>query len=101
MATFVADAGEELAGYVEGEYRSPPPVFARGPEVYVEGVYVRPDYRRAGLAEDLMDRVKDWAVERGCSRVTLDVNAANESAGELYEVRGYSVKRHRMVRELS
>jgi ribosomal protein S18 acetylase RimI-like enzyme len=100
VATFVAVAGEELAGYVEGEYRAPPPVFVRGPEVYVEGVYVRPGYRREGLAEDLMDRIEDWAVERRCRRVSLDVNAANETARKLYEKRGYSVKRHRMVREL-
>ncbi|MFQ3294702.1 MAG: ribosomal protein S18 acetylase RimI-like enzyme [Halobacteriales archaeon] len=100
VATVVAVASGELAGYVEGEYRDPPPVFAREPEVYVEGVYVRPDYRREGLAENLMDRIEKWAVERECQRVSLDVNVANETAKKLYEDRGYSVKRHRMVREL-
>jgi len=63
-------------------------------------VYVRPEYRREGLAGDLMDRIEDWAVERRCRRVSLDVNGANETARKLYEKRGYSVKRHRMVREL-
>jgi ribosomal protein S18 acetylase RimI-like enzyme len=101
VETFVAvTENGAFAGYVEGEYRSPPPVFARGPECYVEGVYVRPEYRDRGLADRLMSRIEDWAIERGCDRLSLDVNEANEAAMALYEKRGYSIKRHRMIREL-
>lgn len=100
VVTFVAVEDGEFAGFVKGSARDPPPIFARGTECYVEDVYVRPEFRREGLAGALMDRMESWALERECERMSLDVNAANEAAISLYEDRGYEIRRHRMTRSL-
>ena len=91
-----APAGE-LVAYAEAEVRAPPPVFERGPECYVHGVYVRPTHRGAGLADDLMARLEAWGRERGCEYATLDVHPGNEAAKALYDDRGYRLLREKLA----
>lgn len=105
VATYVVDAGDgerrdggaELIAYAEAEVRASPPVFERGDECYVHGVYVVPDHRGAGIAEDLMARIEEWGRERGCEYATLDVHPDNAAAKSLYDDRGYEVLREKMA----
>ena len=46
--------------------------------------------RRHGLGEALVQAALDRARERGCGRIELDVNEANEPARALYERLGFS-----------
>lgn len=96
FATFVADTDGTIVGYTVVSYKESPPVFARGPEANVEEVYVKPAWRGAGIADRLMDRAESWGDDRGCDIITLSVNEANETARELYDSRGYFIRRHRM-----
>jgi len=100
VATFVAERDGALVGYTAVQFSESPPVFTRGPEATISGVYVRPDYRGEGIATALLDRAETWASDRGCEYVTLSVNADNASAKGLYESRGYGVRRHKMDRAL-
>jgi GNAT superfamily N-acetyltransferase len=82
--TLVAEADDGLAGYVEAEVKTPPPVFARGDECYVHGLYVRLEHRGEGLGDDLLATIEAWADERGCEYVGLDVERRERrSAGAL------------------
>ena len=53
----------------------------------VNAVYVRPAYRRRGIAKRLMQLAIAWARERGCKRVRLH---ASEDGRHLYELLGFS-----------
>jgi len=100
VAHFVAERDRRLAGYVHVEHRESPPVFARGDEAHVVGLYVRPPDRGDGLASSLLARAERWAGERDCKYVTLSVNVDNAAARGLYDDRGYEPFRERRRRRL-
>lgn len=100
VATFLAVADETLLGYTVVTYSQSPPVFTRGPSGNVAEVYVARDHRGEGVATALMDRAEAWARDRGCEYVTLSVNEGNEAAQDLYESRGYGVRRYKMDKRL-
>lgn len=98
VATYVAD--DEPVGFVAVEKRSSPPVFARGPRGYVDGLYVAPERRRERIASHLLARAEAWARRRGCDHLSLDVHPENEVARSLYEDGGFETTRHRMTKGL-
>lgn len=53
---------------------------------YVNGVFVRPAYRRQGVATALMHAAHDWARDRGCIAVRL---RASEDGARVYRALGY------------
>ncbi len=99
-AHFVAERARRLAGYVHVEHRAAPPVFARGDEAHVVGLYVRPADRGDGVASALLTRAERWAGERDCEYVTLSVGVDNAAARGLYDDRGYEPFRERRRRRL-
>ncbi|WP_423746291.1 GNAT family N-acetyltransferase (plasmid) [Haladaptatus sp. SPP-AMP-3] len=99
IATFVAE-DDGLIGYVSVEKRASPPVFARGPRGYIDGLFVRRGRRREGIASALLERAEAWARRLGCEFVSLDVHADNHVAQSLYRRDDYVTKRHRMTKRL-
>jgi ribosomal protein S18 acetylase RimI-like enzyme len=61
-------------------------------EYYVWALAVGADQRRQGIGTLLMDHAEEQARERGCSRLSLDVEAKNEGAKGFYESRGMSIQ---------
>jgi RimJ/RimL family protein N-acetyltransferase len=55
------------------------------------GVYTRPDWRAAGVADALIDACLDWARTLGLRLVKLGVVTTNASAIRLYLRRGFSI----------
>jgi GNAT superfamily N-acetyltransferase len=53
---------------------------------HVNAVFVRPEYRRRGIARQLMQLAIAWARERGCTRVRL---RASEDGRALYSQLGF------------
>lgn len=53
--------------------------------LYLEDLYVRPEFRRLGVARELMQRVKAIADEHGCGRIQWMVLRQNTPAVRLYE----------------
>lgn len=99
-ATFVADDGGDLIGYVALSRSEPAPVFDRGPTGEIGEVYVRPECRGEGVATALLDRAHEWAAARGCERTALSVNVANEAARSLYDGQGYDSRRLKLDRPI-
>ncbi|MBY0612300.1 MAG: GNAT family N-acetyltransferase [Beijerinckiaceae bacterium] len=55
----------------------------------VHRLYVRPDMRRGGLAQRLMERCETFARERGAGRIILWSDTRFETAHRFYARRGY------------
>lgn len=53
---------------------------------------VHPRYRDRGLGARMIDRVKEWARDRGLDYVELQVLEENSSARDLYERNGFAGK---------
>ena len=56
----------------------------------VKRLYVRPAYRRAGIAHELMARIHQHAARHGITTVLLDVMASRTQAIEFYRRLGYT-----------
>jgi ribosomal protein S18 acetylase RimI-like enzyme len=59
-------------------------------DAWIEDLYVRDTARGSGLGRALTELAFERARERGCQRIQLDVNIANEPARSLYPALGFS-----------
>jgi GNAT superfamily N-acetyltransferase len=57
--------------------------------LYLEEISVRPDFRRRGCGEALMEAVRDLARELGVSRIQLDHGAFNMVAHAFFADQGF------------
>ena len=90
VAVIVADRGDgSLAGFVEIGSRS----YAEGcettPVAYVEGWYVDPDARRAGLGTQLLKATETWALEHGFSEIASDTELGNDVSRQVHIALGF------------
>ena len=60
-----------------------------GGEGDIMTIAVKPEYRRQGIAKELIARLESWAKARGASAMMLEVDVKNESAISLYSHLGY------------
>ncbi len=58
-------------------------------EGYINNVAVRPEYRRQGIASDLLETLRRRGAELGLAFLTLEVRESNKAAQALYTKHGY------------
>jgi ribosomal protein S18 acetylase RimI-like enzyme len=90
--TFVAEAEDELVGFVDVEILRPSEAatdFVPRVHGYVPELAVAESWRGRGVGESLMTAADKWAMAKGAEYMWLDVDAANEPAQRLYAKRGY------------
>lgn len=61
-------------------------------EVHLHNLAVRNEFRRQGLAYNMMNLMKDIAAQVGITRQTLEVRESNQGAINLYRKCGFVVK---------
>jgi ribosomal-protein-alanine N-acetyltransferase len=64
---------------------------ARGSKGKVVSIGVHPDWRKKGVARELMKVAEDWFADSGASEVDLEVGVQNREALNLYSTLGYEV----------
>ena len=77
----VAQEGERLAGYVGSQTVLD--------ETDMMNIAVHPDYRRCGVAQQLVVQLVADLKRRGSRCLTLEVRASNDPARKLYEKLGF------------
>ena len=78
-------AALDEAGHVAG-YAGMQAVLDEG---YIDNIAVKPEYRRQGIAGELLDVFIRFAEGRGLAFLSLEVRASNAAAIALYEGRGF------------
>jgi aminoglycoside 6'-N-acetyltransferase I len=68
--------------YVEGADSSP--------VGYIEGLYVKPEYRKNGFGKTLVDVAEQWAKEKGCREIASDAEITNEASIQFHQQAGFS-----------
>lgn len=63
------------------------------PGLYLEDLFVRPEFRGAGIGKSLLQRLARIAVEKGCTRFVWQVLDWNTPSIEFYEAMGARVMR--------
>jgi GNAT superfamily N-acetyltransferase len=65
--------------------------FLTKPGIYLEDLFVLPEYRRQGIGKALITKVAQITVERDCGRLEWSVLDWNEPAKEFYRSMGASI----------
>ncbi|GAB1542027.1 GNAT family N-acetyltransferase [Scytonema sp. NUACC21] len=65
--------------------------FLTKPGIYLDDLFVLPEYRRQGIGKSLLTKVAQIAVERGCGRLEWSVLDWNEPAIVFYRRMGASI----------
>ena len=81
--SLVACAGDEVIGFAI--FFTHYSTFTGKPGIYLEDLFVRPQFRSRGIGKQLLVRVAQTAVERGCARYEWSVLDWNENATRFYE----------------
>ncbi|PZV10455.1 MAG: GNAT family N-acetyltransferase, partial [Leptolyngbya sp.] len=66
--------------------------FLMQPGIYLEDIFVQPDYRGQGIGKALLVHVGQLALERGCGRLEWSVLDWNTPAIEFYQRMGAEIK---------
>ncbi|HEY2905894.1 MAG TPA: GNAT family N-acetyltransferase [Vicinamibacterales bacterium] len=88
----VAESGREIVGFVEVSLRS----HADGcdphqPVVYIEGWYVKPEFRRHGVGRTLIAAAENWGRARGCVEMASDTWIDHDVSQRAHEAIGFTV----------
>lgn len=70
--------------YVEGTSSSP--------VGYLEGIFVLEEYRKKGIAKELLSNCQKWAKEQGCQEFASDCEIINEASQEFHLKAGFEEK---------
>jgi len=96
-AWLVRDEKGEALGLAEAAVRSDYVNGTEGsPVLFLEGIYVRVDARRQGLARALAGAVQAWGVARGCVDFASDAALENSVSHALHRALGF-VETERVV----
>lgn len=67
--------------YVEGSSSSP--------VGYVEGIYVKPEYRNQGVAKEFIKLAEKWAKKNGCKELGSDTELSNANSHKFHKNLGF------------
>ena len=77
-AVFLAEGEGQAIGFAQCQLRRD---YVEGtdssPVGYLEGIFVREEYRRKGIAKELLRACEDWAGEQGCAEFASDCELEN------------------------
>ncbi len=68
--------------YVEGSDTSP--------VGYIEGIYVKPEYRKSGVGRALVAFAENWARTQGCKEMGSDTYQENTQSREFHKKAGFT-----------
>jgi aminoglycoside 6'-N-acetyltransferase I len=72
--------------YVEGSNSSP--------VGYIEGIYVKPEYRKQGIAKKFIEFAEDWSRIRGCTELGSDTEIENVESQKFHRHTGFGGESH-------
>jgi aminoglycoside 6'-N-acetyltransferase I len=87
----VAEVDGQLVGFAEVSIRRDHVEGTRSvPVPYLEGWFVRADYRGKGVGRGLLDFVEQWAAGRGFDELASDAEIKNSRSIELHKQLGFT-----------
>ncbi|MDI6740959.1 MAG: GNAT family N-acetyltransferase [Candidatus Edwardsbacteria bacterium] len=86
---WVAEAGNTLTGFLEVSVRNYAEGAGRTDVDYLEGWYVKPEYRKQGVGRGLVIEAEQWAVRRGFTHMASDTELDNEVSLKAHLAMGY------------
>jgi aminoglycoside 6'-N-acetyltransferase I len=72
--------------YVEGSNSSP--------VGYIEGIYVKPEFRKQGIAKKFIELAEEWSRRRGCTELGSDTEVENVESQKFHRKIGFNGENH-------
>ncbi|HLP67666.1 MAG TPA: aminoglycoside 6'-N-acetyltransferase [Rhizobium sp.] len=90
FAVFLCEEGGSVSGFAEASLRRD---YVNGcetsPVVFLEGIFVVPEFRRRGIAGRLVAAVEDWAREIGVRELASDADLVNTISHVMHRRLGF------------
>ncbi|NUB09430.1 GNAT family N-acetyltransferase [Azospirillum sp. Vi22] len=90
VAFIVRDEGGVAVGFAEASLRRD---YVNGcetsPVAFLEGIYVRAEQRKRGIARRLIQAVESWGKEKGCSEFASDADIGNDVSQRMHAALGF------------
>ncbi|HWE83639.1 MAG TPA: N-acetyltransferase [Terracidiphilus sp.] len=86
-ATWVAEEDAQIAGFTIVEWFDDPDA---GRIAYIQTIEVSPDFRRRGIASELLRRAEAFAESAAARLIWLHVESTNDAAIRLYRAHGFT-----------
>lgn len=87
---FIAKSGGNYVGFVQLSIRTDHVEgTSSSPVVYIEGLYVEPNYRKQGVAIRLVKKAEIWALEKNCTEIASDTELNNANSIEFHKSIGF------------
>lgn len=96
----LAKSGQRAIGLMIAAVHTDSAMFRHRQWVEVEGLYVEESHRGTGLAQRLLRKAYNWALEMKLPRVQLYVTASNERAKSVYDGQGFAITQAIMRKSL-
>lgn len=93
-AIFVSEQNTNLEGFIWAHYEPQMSV------VQIEVLYVKPEYRKQGIATHLKNTIEEWAISIGATVIESTVNIDNHSMIQLNNYLGYHTTHLKMTKNL-
>lgn len=84
----VAELDTRLVGFIAAEVGFPPAVFEPEAHLFIESLYVEPDFRRSGLGRRLVRALKPLCDDLGIGTMRLGVLAGSPTARAFWSAMG-------------
>lgn len=90
LATLVAVEGGKAVGFAEVSLRTD---YVNGcetcPVAFLEGIYVRPEWRRRAIGRALVEAAAQWGRDRGCRELASDALLDNTASLRFHGAAGF------------
>jgi len=91
LSDFLYYTGNEAVAFISLSMRHEyVPGTQTTPVGYLEGIYVKPEFRKRGIAKELVTYAKEWAFSQGCNEMASDVELHNEDSQLFHEKIGFT-----------
>ena len=95
----VADAGDELSGYVVATILELPPIFNFSRYGFIQEIAVAPPHQRRGIARQLVRAAEAWLLEQGVGQVRVNIDWDNEASQALFRNEGFGPHSETLVKK--
>lgn len=89
VSVLLAEVDGQAVGFAS--YHSIYSTFLAKPGIWLDDLYLKPDFRGQGLGRALMQRLKQIAQAQGCARLDWTVAATNLEGIKFYEAMGADI----------
>lgn len=89
-AVFVAEENNTMLGLAIGKIYRTLKVAGYERSGYISNVYIKKEFRRKGIALELVKEVIKWFKQKGATNITLELYKNNSAATSLYHKMGFT-----------